>query len=347
MSYSQQELEALLQNDEFVSWVLSPRPEDNAYWQGWMQQHPDREAMVNMIRGIREAESETAGSQQLADQIWHDLQTQIEIPVRRINWPRYVAAAVVVLLLGAGGLWFALSGPDSGQIPGKGNLVVHKTNKYEITVKNTGSGLQRLYLLDGTRITLSPKSTVQYSRLMAGDKREVFLEGEAFFEVARDANRPFFVYSGEIITKVLGTSFRIKGNEQIVVAVKSGKVVVSRKEMSSEEYILLPNEQAVFNSRQNTLQKVNVTDVAILANPVPAPAVLHYDEAAVSDVLDELAKMYALDIQYDRALFAKCRVTVALDQESFYEKLSVLCKVIGANYNIEDDAVNITGPGCN
>lgn len=347
MSYSQQELEALLQNDEFVSWVLSPRPEENAYWQGWMEKHPDRKAMVEMIRGIQEAEKETTGSQELADQIWHDLQMQVDAPVRKINWTRYVAAAAVILLLGAGGWWFALSGINSGQIAGKGSLVIQKKDKYEITAKNTGSGLQTLYLIDGTRITLSPKSSVHYSRLMAGDKREVFLEGEAFFEVARDANRPFFVYSGDIITKVLGTSFRVKGDEQIVVAVRSGKVAVSRKESTTEQYILLPNEQVVFNSRQNTLHKVNVTDVAILANPVPAPAVLNYDEAPVGHVLDELAKMYALDIQYDHALFAKCRVTVALDQESFYEKLSVLCKVIGANYDIEDEAINITGQGCN
>ena len=88
MSYSQQELEALLQNDEFVSWVLSPRPEENASWQGWMEKHPDRKAMVEMIRGIQEAEKETTGSQELADQIWHDLQMQVDATVRKINWTR-------------------------------------------------------------------------------------------------------------------------------------------------------------------------------------------------------------------------------------------------------------------
>lgn len=343
MSYSQQELEALLENDEFVSWVLSPRPEENAYWQGWMQQHPDRKAMVEMIRGIREAENETTGNHELADQIWHDLQSQIT-PVRRINWTRYVAAAAVILLLGAGAWWFAPSGTQTIE---KKGLVVQKNSRHELTARNTGSTLQTIYLLDGTRITLSPESSIHYTRLMAGDTREVSLEGEAFFEVAQDANRPFIVYSGDIITKVLGTSFRVKGNDQIVVAVRSGKVAVSRKESATEQYILLPNEQVVFNSKQNTLQKLNVTDVAILANPVPATAVLNYDEAAVGDVLDQLAKMYAIDIQYDHTLFAKCRVTVVLDQASFYDKLTVLCKVVGANYDIVDEAINITGPGCN
>ena len=343
MSYSQQELEALLQNDEFISWVLSPRPEENAHWQNWMHQHPDRQAMVKMIRSIREAETETANSHDLADQIWHDLQSELETPVRRISWRRYIAAAAVVLLLGVGGWWFtSLSGTKTTNA-----LVVQKVSKHELTARNTGSTLQTLYLLDGTRITLSPKSTLHYSRLMSGDKREVSLEGEAFFEVARDANRPFFVYSGNIITKVLGTSFRVKGDEQIVVAVRSGKVAVSRKESTTEQFILLPNEQAVFNTKQNTLHKLNVTDVAILANPVPAPAVLNYDEAPVGDVLDSLAKMYAIDIQYNHSLFAKCRVTVALDQESLYEKLTVLCKVVGANYEIIDEAINITGQGCN
>lgn len=368
MSYSQQELEALLQNDEFISWVLSPRPEENAHWQGWVQQHPDREAMVKMIRSIREAENVTTGSHELADQIWHDLQSQLETqqtthpatqqetqqaihpatqpetPVRRISLRRYVAAAAVIMLLAAGAWWFAGTGSQSTE---RNGLVIHKTSKHELTARNNSSGLQTVYLLDGTRVTLSPKSALHYSRLMAGDKREVSLEGEAFFEVAGDANRPFYVYSGNIVTKVLGTSFRVKGEEQIVVAVRSGKVAVSRKESAEEQFILLPNEQVVFNSKRNTLQKLNVTDVAILANPVPAPAVLNYDEAPVGDVLDSLAKMYAVDIQYNHSLFAKCRVTVALDQESFYDKLTVLCKVVGANYEIIDEAINITGQGCN
>ena len=342
MSYSQQELEALLQNDEFINWVLSPRPEENAQWQNWMQLHPDREAMVKMIRSVRDAEKEAANSHDLADQIWHDLQSQLETPVRRMNWRRYIAAAAIIALLAAGAWWFT----GTGTIERNG-LVVQKTSKHELVAKNTGSSLQTLYLLDGTRITLSPKSTLHYSRLMSGDKREVSLEGEAFFEVASDANRPFFVYSGNIITKVLGTSFRVKGDEQIVVAVRSGKVAVSRKESATEQFILLPNEQAVFNTKQNTLQKLNVTDVAILANPVPAPAVLNYDEAPVGNVLDSLAKMYAVEIQYNHSLFAKCRVTVALDQESLYEKLTVLCKVVGANYEISDEAIYITGQGCN
>ncbi|SIN67882.1 FecR family protein [Chitinophaga niabensis] len=342
MSYSQQELEALLQNDEFISWVLSTRPEENVQWQNWVQQHPDREAMVKMIRSIREAEKEAANSHDLADQIWHDLQSQLETPVRQMNWRRYIAVAAVITLLAAGAWWF--TGMEKTE---KKGLLLQKASKHELIAKNTGSSLQTLYLLDGTRITLSPKSTLHYSRLMSGNKREVSLEGEAFFEVARDANRPFYVYSGNIITKVLGTSFRVKGDEQIVVAVRSGKVAVSRKESTTEQFILLPNEQVIFNTRQNTLQKLNVTDVAILANPVPAPAVLNYDEAPVGDVLDSLAKMYAVDIQYNHSLFAKCRVTVALDQESLYEKLTVLCKVVGANYEIIDEAINITGQGCN
>ncbi len=352
MPYSKQELEALLQHDEFIRWVTAPQPGDDARWHQWMQEHPDRPALVEkaqeIIVMIRETEAEQAGSPELAAQIWERITVGMETPVKKLSWKKYLTAAAVILLLGAGAMWYALSRTATAPLS---YFVMEKHEKGETIARNTGKGLQVIYLTDGTRITLSPLSTVRYNRLPPTNKREVLLEGEAFFDVARDPDRPFYVYSGGIVTKVLGTSFRVKSDpdaNRIVVAVKSGKVAVSRKERpETEAYILLPNEQVVFNRSNNTLEKTNVTNMALLSNPLPLQGVLNFDEAAAGDVIDTLARMYAADIQYDHAVFSKCRVTVSLDQESLYDKLAVLCKVLGATYEVTEDTIHITGQGCN
>ncbi|WP_198674050.1 FecR family protein [Chitinophaga alhagiae] len=343
MSYSQEELEALLQNNDFIRWVQSPEGKEHAYWQNWVRQQPDRQAMVELVRSIYAAEQARPGSHELANEVWQTVQTQMDAPVRRIRWRRYAAAAAVLALLAAGGLWYAFS----GGAPVQRGLIVTKAGAAQITARNNGTAPKTVYLTDGTRITLNKNSSLQYSNLLEGEKREVYLSGEAFFEVAGDAQRPFLVYSEGIVTKVLGTSFRVKVEDRITVAVKSGKVAVSRQEESgAEELILLPNEQVVFNRKANTLNKTAVADASLLQSPVTT-ATLSFDEAPVTQVLDSLADMYTVNIQYNRAQLAKCMVTVSLEQESLQEKLEILCKVLGATYETHEHVIYLKAQGCN
>ncbi len=344
MSYSHEELEALLQNEEFIRWATSQETGENAYWESWVQQEPDRQALVEFIRNLHAAEQVGHSNRELADEVWHAVQLQMETPVRRIGWRKYAAAAGVAIVLGAAGLWYGLSGNKTGE----GGLVVQKVNSVNITARNNGKAPKIVYLTDGTRITLGRNSSLAYSNLLHGDKREVHLEGEAFFEVTKDAQRPFLVYSGGIVTKVLGTSFRVTGHEKITVAVKSGKVAVSRQQRDvNEEFILLPNEQVVFNRKANTLNKTAVVDAMLLQNPVASHVTLNFDEAPVTQVLDSLAAMYTVDIQYDRNLLAKCMVTVSLEQESLYDKLQIVCKVLGATFETHGNVIYVKAQGCN
>ncbi len=130
-----------------------------------------------------------------------------------------------------------------------------------LVVAEVPAGQKRIIRLeDGTEITLNGGSKISYPEPFEKDKREVSLEGEAFFEVARDVDRPFTVSSGELNTKVLGTSFNVKayrGEQRIKVAVASGKVKVSRKDKG--EHFLLPGKSIDYNT-ENQLFKVGVFD---------------------------------------------------------------------------------------
>lgn len=351
MSYSQQELEALLQNDEFVRWVLHPDEKGHAYWQEWMKEHPDRQALVErsreVIRTIHETEHEAMSSHALAEQIWEDMQAELR---PRLPWyRRYAAAAAILALLGFAGGWYALSTrTQTNTIVNENGILMARNGHADISVQNTGNSLKTVYLVDGSRITLHPGAKLKYHSLLGKRKREVTLEGEAFFEIAPDAAKPFSVLSGGIVTKVLGTSFRVAAQNDVTVSVRSGKVAVVRQEKDKEDKtcILEMNEQAVFNAKQNRLEKTAPPAPALLANPVPAWETMYYDEASMDEIISVLTRTYGVAFEYDRERFSKCKITIALDEGSMYDKLDILTKVLSATYEIDEDVVRITGPGC-
>ena len=107
-----------------------------------------------------------------------------------------------------------------------------KANEPSLTWKNfvnTTNLTQVIVLPDSSKVAIEPESKLKFSSVFNKTKREVYLEGEAFFQVTHNANIPFFVHANEVTTKVLGTSFIIKAikhEREITVVVKTGKVSV-------------------------------------------------------------------------------------------------------------------------
>ena len=116
-----------------------------------------------------------------------------------------------------------------------------------------------LVLADGTKIWVNSSSTVIYPNLFTGDKREIYVEGEAYLEVAHDSERPFYVKTQTMNVRVLGTRFNVcayqEDSQQQVVLV-SGKVEVETHDQQNQ--ILTPNELFDYDKQQS---KVSVTKV--------------------------------------------------------------------------------------
>src|SRR5690606_20377981 len=95
------------------------------------------------------------------------------------------------------------------------------------TIRNMRSSALLVALSDGSKVVLNPGSTVSFTPVFASGVREVSLEGEAFFDVAKDSLSPFVVKTSQLVTRVLGTSFTVKANkggENIIVTVRTGRV---------------------------------------------------------------------------------------------------------------------------
>lgn len=223
-----------------------------------------------------------------------------------------------------------------------------------INIENKNEDVKKVTLDDGSVVTLKPKSRIAFSKQFIADKREVYLEGEAFFNVSKDKNRPFIVYSKEVVTKVLGTSFNIRAydtDEQITVAVKTGKVSVYTKasettELSANEgMVLRPNHQLVYDREKEKIKKELVSMPAIVLEE-PTLFKMKFDGAPVSTIFQALEENYGVEIQYDEALLENCVLTTSMSNEGLYERIEIICKAINATYVIEDAVIHIKGRGC-
>ncbi|UOQ52363.1 FecR family protein [Hymenobacter cellulosivorans] len=219
---------------------------------------------------------------------------------------------------------------------------------------NPTQQVQYFRLPDSSRISLHPGSSLRYRTALAGPRREVHLEGEAFFQVSKNPERPFLVFTKQVVTTVLGTSFRVKAyaaGKDASVAVREGKVAVQAREGAQLDaspahpaalgVLLLPNQQVVYSAAQRRLKKELVDRPVVLA-----PQPFEFEARPVAEVLGALEKAYGVDIVYDKAKLANCTVSITFYDEPLFEKLGLLCKSLGAHYTLSDATILIHSEGC-
>ena len=202
------------------------------------------------------------------------------------GWNYKIAAAVSLLII-AGWLIYGIS-DFSSEIPQVAETNVNILEK----VVNKGQKL-KIHLPDGSIVWLNSESKLTYPDRFNDSMREVNLTGEAFFEVVRNENKPFIVKTGDLQTKVLGTSFNVKSYEgKINVALVSGKVSVSDID-SGSNHLLNPGEAIQYNveNQEFTPGKFNLKKVAGWKD-----GILYFDNASYNEVIETLERWYGVDI---------------------------------------------------
>ncbi|WP_326407848.1 FecR family protein [Flagellimonas halotolerans] len=182
----------------------------------------------------------------------------------------------------------------------------------EITKTTEWGQKLHIVLADGTEVYLNAGSTIKYPQRFEGDTREVELEGEAFFDVAKDLDKPFIIKSGEVATTVLGTSFNVNTypeNQQVAITVATGKVKVASQE---SELLLLPNEQGVFDRNSKAISKEKI-DIASFLHW--KDGIIHFDDAELSKVLQTLERWYGVTFVVDNNTIGNCHITATYDNE--------------------------------
>ncbi|HEY4935013.1 MAG TPA: FecR domain-containing protein [Puia sp.] len=272
----------------------------------------------------------------------------------KIFWKRLGIAAAVACLIG-GAWWYHLTDKTTP------SLVSHKVEEGMLEEVNVGSATRQIYLEDGSCVRMEPNAKIAFPQHFLKSKREVYLEGEAFFEVTKNPGRPFFVYNNNLVAEVLGTSFNIKIiKNKIEVAVRTGRVAVFENgqqiNLNSQQklqngVIVTPNQKVTYypESRYFVTSLVE-TPVPVLAGK--DSSILNksfvFDETPLTEVLSALEKSYQIEIVLENDNLGKCPFTGDITRQTLYNKLEVVCSVFQASYEIKGTRILIKGgKGCN
>lgn len=158
-------------------------------------------------------------------------------------------------------------------------------------------GEYQIELEDGTKVWLNSASRLHYPVAFAGESREVYLEGEAYFEVKRDTVRPFVVHAGEQDITVLGTSFGVTcyaGEVCDYTTLVSGKVKVNFRK-TDKSYVLQPGMQVAFNKESGV---VTERDVDVAEYVAWKDGVYVFKQKRLEDILTTLARWYDFQVFY-------------------------------------------------
>lgn len=202
----------------------------------------------------------------------------------------------------------------------------------------------RFQLPDGTKVWLNADSRFTYPSSFAR-QRVVYLSGEAFLEVAHDANRPFVVRTEEATVKVLGTSFNVKAREAqpTETVVVSGKVAFSAKDNPTSSVVLQPNDKAVLNTTtgETIRSTVDANSYAAWTN-----GTLIFEDQPLSEVFTELARWYGVTIAVENPAIQNCQVTAKFEDLPLATVLDQLQFVVPIHYQLKGEQVLIKGESC-
>ena len=223
-------------------------------------------------------------------------------------------------------------------------------NNEKVMVTNTSNTIRKVILSDSSMVWISPKSTLTYLKVFDKQKREVTLRGEAFFEVTKDHKRPFSIYTGNIITKVWGTSFRIRSSTEdktTQVDVVTGKVSVSVTGQKKKNKVLnaasqtndlnagvmlLPNQGAVYDKQLDHLQKnKEVKDVSI---DMWKKMSLSFNNTPINEVFAVLNKSFHVHISSSDEKINSDYLKADFTNENLPAIMEILEKTLDVSYSV-------------
>lgn len=283
------------------------------------QQHADSEGIWNNLK-----ESPEQIRQRMLKQVRQAIRPSFSKHFFRLSLGKGIAATVLILL-GLGYLFFAKEESDSADAP----LAEVEWRSFQ-----TQAGEQKQIILpDGSKVQLNYQSNIRFEKSHFTDQeRKVYLEGEAFFEVQRDEQHPFIVETEHLTTRVLGTSFNVRTqDEHAAVAVASGEVEVSASLRGQKKKVRLKPDQgaSLDQQRKELVFYSQISEETFLWRE----GILAFKALPMKEVIASLERAYGVSIQCDSSLLNRS-VTARYHNQPIRYVLADLCFLLGATYEI-------------
>lgn len=294
-----------------------------------------------------------AGEEEMATAALPD-DRPIRRPVFRLK--RLAAAAVIAGLIASGVWWL-------WPVPSASRLADNNIQKNEVMAKK--GARTRMVLPDGTSVWLNSDSRLEYDARFNDSVREVTLEGEAYFDVTKNARRPFIVHTSGIDIRVLGTAFNVKSYPQepvIEATLIHGSIeVLNKKEPKSPKVILRPHEKLVFSKEDHSFAGKTLPDhpqiiappaIAVTALPknIPDTALketswvynkLLFDGDTFRELAIKMERWFNVRLVFKNEKVANYRLRGAFENETVEEALQALQFIVPFTYKIRDNEIEI------
>lgn len=299
MKYKDYDLKDFLKDDYFIQWVTNAQSGSNHFWDNWIRNHPEKNKVVaeakQLILSVNYSQSFDLSEKEYTDLLEGILRDEIKgnrnyskttwlTNRANLGWIGWVAAMIIVSVS-----IYSYSLSEAKSIDKESSPLAYID-------KSTSQGQKSsMKLRDGTVVKLNSNSKIRFPETFSNTERVVYLEGEAYFDVAKDASRPFSVVTGGITTIALGTSFNVNSSnsvENVKVALVSGKVEVKDDEGSS--VILRPNEMVTYNEGKINKELFNYNQEIAWSE-----GKLYFKEKSLQKVFEELEEWYGFDCEFE------------------------------------------------
>ena len=325
MNADKMDIEDLLSEESFINYCKQSSPEDIAFWENYIKEHPERgllveqakEKYVQLLNALAHADLE-----EQATRLKNSLEQGETAPVIQMEQlerrkqgkvlpllSKITAAAILVA-----GVFFIVN----YFITGRGNGIKTYVAAY--------GERKNIQLPDGTVVTLNAGSNIKIDEKYAAETRDVYLEGEAFFEVKHDTSIPFIVHTPAMDVKALGTAFNVKAylDEKITAtSLIKGLVEVTLKEDNNLKMLLYPNQKIEWKR-----------PAATTANNNSSAA-----KATAANTTDSLKKKLAVTNSGDIKEIAWKENKLIFDDEEFIDIAALLERWYGAKINFTDSSI--------
>ena len=246
-------------------------------------------------------------------------------PKTSFNWVKIAATILILVTIGAG--WYLLNQPKETKLIATNKIIENK-------------------LPDGSNIVLKEQSSLIYDEEYNQSVRKVVLKGEAFFKVEPNKEKPFIVEAGNIVVKVLGTSFIVRNDLQkqlFEVIVSEGQVLVYNATNKRDSVIINAGEKASFEATKTSLKKDENHDPNFMAWKTKY---FTFDNTRLNEVVKTINHAYNTNIVLENKELGNCRLTVPLKAQSLESVLKVLEVTMNVKVKKQGKKIVISGEGC-
>lgn len=363
MKSDKMDIADLLADESFINYCKKASPEDEAYWENYIKENPGRriiveyarEKFVQLFNALAEADLD-----EQVTRLQHRLNLTEPAPIIQMEGfgkrkskaiisflLKLTAAAAILLVATLVGIQYFDSSKNS-----------NRNSRIKSFVAAYGER-KNIQLPDGTDVTLNGGSIIEINDSYGALTRDVFLKGEAFFDVKHNANLPFIVHTAAMDVKALGTAFNVKAylNEKITeTSLISGLVEVTLKESNNQVMLLHPNQKIKWEHPAETalannssisknptaltvpdslLQKLVVSEAGDIKEIGWKENKLIFEDELFADIAVLLERWYAVKIVFKDNSIRNYRFTGIFEREELFMVLDFLKESRNFNYQIE------------